>query len=278
MPAELGLKPWTLDYTPDLTGVPDLPQGERPSTGLTYPQSLWDPALVAGLAATEFASKMATWQNFDSVLTPAELNWSSTTPTIREPFIKGELDYLLALMADDRDRYMPEITAQADSAPVYWYQLLDLGAGERPAANALLNFAQRVGEIAALYFKKKYARVRPSTLCPGLLVPFGPPRHPAFPSGHSLTGHLTTYLLLEIPEINAGLSTELSWLADRVAKNRERAGLHYPSDSAAGQKLAQAIVSGLVEGGTIECSTYTAIRKAAKAEATAASTAKPWWP
>jgi hypothetical protein len=34
----------------------------------------------------------------------------------------------------------------------------------------------------------------------------------------------------------------------------------------------------LVEGGTIECSTYTAIRKAAKAEATAASTAKPWWP
>jgi hypothetical protein len=117
-------------------------------------------------------------------------------------FITQELDRLMALMADDRDRYMPEIIAQADNAPIYWMELLNLGSGERPATNALINFAQRAGEISALYFKKKYSRVRPSTLFPGLLLPFGPPRHPAFPSGHSLTGHLTSYLLNKINGVN----------------------------------------------------------------------------
>ena len=203
------------------------------------------------------------WQNLDAVLTPAELGWQGT-----EAFITQELDYLLALMADDRDRYMPEILAQADNAPIYWLQLLNLGGGEKPATNALINFAQRAGEIAALYFKNVYKRVRPSRLCPGLLLPFGPPRHPAFPSGHSLTGHLTSYLLSEIPSVNANVGVELLWLADRVAKNRERAGLHYQSDSVAGQKLAQAIESALTATGPgrINCPTFDAILADARLE------------
>jgi len=182
-------------------------------------------------------------------------------------FIQQEIDRLLALMADDRDRYMPEIIAQADNAPLYWYELLNLGGGEKPATNALINFAQRVGEIAALYFKMKYKRVRPSTVCPGLLLPFGPPRHPAFPSGHSLTGHLTTYLLNEIPNVQTSVGPELAWLADRVATNRERAGLHYQTDSVGGQKIAQKIESLLTTNpGKIVSATFDSILTAAKAE------------
>ncbi len=241
MPAELAPKPWTLDYTPNLNGVPDLPQGQLPGVVPRYPDKLWDPALVAGLAATEFAGKIADWGPSDAVLGVTELDWQTT-----QSFITQELNYLLALMADDRDRYMPEILAQAENAPVYWMQLLNLGGSEKPATNALINFATRAGEIVALHFKLKYKRVRPSTLCPGLLLPFGPPRHPAFPSGHSLTAHLTTYILNEIPSVNATVGPELTWLADRVAKNRERAGLHYPSDSVAGRLLAQAIRTRLM--------------------------------
>jgi len=33
----------------------------------------------------------------------------------------------------------------------------------------------------------------------------------------------------------------LLWLADRMAKNRERAGLHYPSDSLASRWMAGAV-------------------------------------
>ena len=163
-------------------------------------------------------------------------------------FITDELEELRALMADDRDRYMPEILAQADAAPLYWLQLLNLGAAEKPWTQALIAFAQRAGEMVALHFKYKYHRVRPSTLLPGLLVPFGPPRHPAFPSGHSLTGHLTAGLLNKIPKVKERLEKDLDWLAKRVAKNRERAGLHYKSDSEAGAKLAVAFKDLMVAG------------------------------
>ena len=43
--------------------------------------------------------------------------------------------------------------------------------------------------------------MRPSIICPGLTAPFGPPHHPAFPSGHSFLGHFIALLLLEIPQI-----------------------------------------------------------------------------
>ncbi len=101
-----------------------------------------------------------------------------------------------------------------------------------------------------------FRRVRPSTLCPGLVPPFGPPRHPAFPSGHSFLGHFIALLLLEIDGIAARYGTgmkvngsvpgkkpdwadyqaaprrdldgPLFWLAARLARNRERIGVHYP--------------------------------------------------
>jgi hypothetical protein len=46
-------------------------------------------------------------------------------------------------------------------------------------------------------------------------------------------------MLQRIPEIAAKFGTELDWLADRIARNRERAGMHYRSDSVAGKALAE---------------------------------------
>jgi hypothetical protein len=110
-------------------------------------------------------------------------------------------------------------------------------------------------------------------LCPGLLPPFGPPRHPAFPSGHSFLGHFIALLLLEIEGVAerygigllpdgsavgkkpnwasyktatdtpADLDGPLFWLAARLAKNRERVGVHYRSDSLASRRLAGGIWS-----------------------------------
>jgi hypothetical protein len=111
--------------------------------------------------------------------------------------------------------------------------------------------------------------------------PFGPPHHPSFPSGHSFLGHFIGLLLLEIPEIaktfgeivpplppgppvpapapgtppptrgQAALKNVMNtaivfngpllWLGNRLGKNRERAGLHYPSDSSASRWLAGAL-------------------------------------
>jgi len=117
-----------------------------------------------------------------------------------------------------------------------------------------------------MYYKALFRRVRPSTLCPGLVPPFGPPRHPSFPSGHSFLGHFIALLLLEIPEVEAiyaelasgatarakpqlsdvmsktyAFNGPLLWLGDRLGKNRERAGVHYRSDSSASRWIAGAI-------------------------------------
>jgi len=254
-PAELGPKPWTLDYTPNA----DMPIGTLPGKDRVYPDKAWDAALVGIRAAFEYA-KNIDWDAMKAALDAAPLPADSPgapAPFVvgwqnDEPFIQRELNYLLGLMQDDRDRYMGEILAQADGAPFYWFGLLDIQKGQKPKTVALIQCALRIGEMVGLHFKEKYHRIRPSVLCAGLLPPFGPPLHPAFPSGHATQGHLISSLLLEIADgANMPLApyaSELKWLAARVAKNRERAGLHYPSDSLAGAFLADFVTADLKAG------------------------------
>jgi membrane-associated phospholipid phosphatase len=197
--------------------------------------------------------------------------------------IQEEIDQLFIMMEDDRDRYLAEINAQADGLAAYVISFIDADGERRPFTLELIRCGLAIGNIVYMYYKESFRRVRASVICPGLVPPFGPPRHPSFPSGHSFLGHFIGLLLLEIPEIaatfgeitpalpptsppvispapgttpftrekadiNNVMSTAaypfngpLMWLADRLAKNRERAGLHYPSDSAASQWLAGAI-------------------------------------
>jgi hypothetical protein len=94
-----------------------------------------------------------------------------------------------------------------------------------------------------MYFKGLYKRPRPSHLCPALLPPIAVPGHAAFPSGHATQAHLMALCLNDIfstlPQQSRVL--EDTWtLADRIARNREIAGLHYESDSNAGRAIALA--------------------------------------
>jgi hypothetical protein len=165
------------------------------------------------------------------------LDWDLGTAA-GETFIKNELDYLLQLREDERDRYMPEISGQADGAPGYFMSFLGIEQGERPFTTALIAVALRAGEAVAMSFKLKYKRIRPSMLAPGLLVPFGPPAHASFPSGHATQCMLVALALKRIKFVDDHYGDQLVWLARRMAKGRERAGLHYPSDSYCGFKLA----------------------------------------
>jgi hypothetical protein len=79
-------------------------------------------------------------------------------------------------------------------------------------------------------------------------------------------------MLVQIPGIKARYDTtpngsmgELQWLADRIAKNRERLGVHYPSDSQAGAMLAEWLVADLV-GGTVTSGVFDDVLAHAKDE------------
>jgi hypothetical protein len=262
--------------------MPDLPGDiiADPST-VHYDPEAWDAGLRAMRAFTEFATQFGQWKNLDTrwfqsnVALPDvflkdvdpehaagwdDLLWQpgaggAAAAAAADGKIKAEIARLKALMEDDRDRYLAEIVAQQDGAAFYWLALLGIGESRKPWTTALIHFALRAGEMAVMHFKYKYKRPRPSFLCPGLLPPFGPPGHPAFPSGHSTQSHLMTYVLLEVDGIKRRFNKDLRWLANRVATNRERAGLHYRSDSAAGKHLAMGIVCGLMQrvGETFPC-------------------------
>jgi membrane-associated phospholipid phosphatase len=115
-------------------------------------------------------------------------------------------------------------------------------------------------------------RPRPSQLSPALMPPIAVPGHASYPSGHSTQSHLLSGLLAQVmpasvttplpqlpgapaplplpnpppppppppiaPPFIPWTGSLLDRLAERVSRNREVLGLHYPSDSAAGRLLA----------------------------------------
>src|SRR4029453_5158975 len=240
-----------------------------------------DTSLPSILAACEFAGEHTKWR-FDTNAALIAKGWLTEPdplrgPTEFNPFILNEIHAMFDMMEDDRDRYMAEINVQADGLPAYFMSFLNLDGERRPWTIELIRCGLAIGNVVYMNYKEMFRRVRPSTIAPGLSPPSAPPHHPSFPSGHSFLGHFIALLLLEIPQImdrfgeptlvqqGAGLAPQMTrplrkpllsevmntaytftgpllWFAARLAKNRERAGVHYPSDSLASRWLAGGIL------------------------------------
>jgi membrane-associated phospholipid phosphatase len=224
--------------------------------------------------------------------------------------IKTELEQLRVYMHDDRARYLTECDVQADGLPAYMIHFIGADASRHPWTIELVNCVLAIGNVAYMSYKAHYKRARPSKLMPGLTVPFGPPGHPAFPSGHSFVAHLLALMLLEIQGINqrlgvlrskpntnppepvdwelgevlrkpvwadlngtAPIASPLLTIARRLAVNRERIGMHYPSDTMAGRHLAAGLWDAMVNrpqdnplAAAIEVPTLLRVLDKAKAE------------
>jgi hypothetical protein len=330
----LRYRPWALDFTPDDAGFPPFPfreivnpYGYEPF--LEWTTGDWDPALrfwtlpydpqltqwlgsvdpskPSIMAAREFggSGNCKKWQDPErhGWLEENDLAWR---PDPKKPdwdnekqrawgAVRAEITQLQMLMQDDRERYLGEIDVQADGLADYVIAFIGADQTRHPWTIELLNCGLAIGNIAYFYYKQQYKRVRPSFLCPGLIPPFGPPAHPAFPSGHSMLGHLLALLLLEIPALQQryGVFTKqdgrpgeapgqttlagtgethspLLWLSQRLAKGRERLGVHYPSDSTGSRHLASGIWWALLheqdKDKKIDCPTLRTVLRHAIAE------------
>jgi hypothetical protein len=332
-PTILGFRPWAPDFAPNNWGEDPFPRAffwdPDAAVQLRWQNQDWDPALrfwtlpfdpnltewlkdqdssrPSIMAAREFAQVNrdgGRWRLTEDEL--LELGWlhdshlgwkNGYEAQDPEDFLIVEFEQLFTMMEDDRERYLDETHAQADGLPGYVIATLGIDGERKPWTIELINTCLSIGNIAYMYYKEQFRRARPSALCPGLLPPFGPPRHPAFPSGHSFLGHLIALMLMEIPEVAhiygedaAGtrgvrhrvgrqatldevrsttyvFNGPLLWLADRLARNRERIGVHYPSDSAASRWLAGSIWDGLMRGETdLGCPTVDRVLALAQAE------------
>jgi acid phosphatase (class A) len=114
----------------------------------------------------------------------------------------------------------------------------------KQAAAFILKFSNK--EI--LYFvaqhKKRFHRPRPSQLLPELVLVVPNPGHAAYPSGHATQSMLMAEIIAIIEPNIAGSAINYAY---DIAKRREIAGVHYPSDSAAGQYLARKLLAELMK-------------------------------
>jgi membrane-associated phospholipid phosphatase len=103
-----------------------------------------------------------------------------------------------------------------------------------------------VTEIIGLTYKHRFNRPRPNLIEVRLRPALPVPSHAAYPSNHSFQSFSVANIIQRIVPEHPGVAA-LFHRARRVAENREWAGLHYPSDTEAGQALAARVTPYLVE-------------------------------
>ncbi len=163
---------------------------------------------------------------------------------------KAELEYLMTLIPE-RKNHEKEIEAEVIVSHFRWgkftYAQLTTDKRYQHTSKLIVEAYSDLG-VVCFWFKDKFNRVRPSLLAERSGVKLGTvvaiPGHPAYPSGHATGAYTIAYLLQELDPENAEVYRKD---AERMAKNREIGGLHYPSDTEAGRLLARQIVDSLLE-------------------------------
>src|SRR5262245_55754737 len=207
---------------------------------LTFPREDWDLDFRAELYKEEFYATGAWTRQRDDLVPP----WTGST--------RDELTQLLALKKQERSKHIGEIIREQQGSVLigYCYGQLEFSAIDRPRTAELLHAAIYLGGSAVMYSKAYFNRVRPWVLEPDLSPPIPLPGQPAYPGGHATQMYL---MALTLSVLSPNDKDSLLSMAENVALNRERAGLNYPSDTAAGKTLAGRLFAILTSG---DCPTF----------------------
>lgn len=188
----------------------------------------WAPELQ-GLAGKQTLYIMD-WQEKISLPNP---------PTNSSPKTAHELELLLSYKSERTEAKIQQIKDEADFHTTQFDgRLITDYFDEKKFPNTAEFLKESFNDLNIIIMSQKqhFDRVRPSVLEPGLDPVLEVPGHPAYPSGHSTQAHFLAYALGELmPNRKQVLIDE----AYQIARNREVAGLHYPSDTEAGKLLAR---------------------------------------
>jgi hypothetical protein len=170
-----------------------------------------------------------------------------------------ECDALHCLQSDVLEDKTKEIIEQAQSLghaihPVLAKADINHDLFARPEGKALIAWVADSVEPVIFINKRRFMRIRPWRVCGAKVVPMFPrteasedrlyPGHPSYPSGHATMAYVWAYLL---KRCGADRKDQLAGIAAQIGKNREIAGVHFASDTAAGEALAKTIVGQMLD-------------------------------
>ncbi len=151
-----------------------------------------------------------------------------------------EIDKLLELQAHRTPQEEARCKDEADATAFIFADVLGKGfdATDLPRTAALLKDAARQAKIVGGAAKAQWNRRRPFIADARIKPCVDLEQTPSYPSGHATRGMVWALLLAEIyPEHRDALLAR----GREFGEDRSLAGLHYPSDVAAGQKLGEEI-------------------------------------
>lgn len=154
----------------------------------------------------------------------------------------AEAQLLVPMAAMRSPDVMASILAQAqDPMPAFW-ATAGIDPVRVPALEETVRAVLNDGANLTLKVKAEFSRTRPhianSQVKPAIEVPW----HSSYPSGHATQAMLAALVL---GCLNPSAQTALDALAVSVGRNREIAGVHYPSDTEAGFLLGRMIFDEL---------------------------------
>ena len=139
----------------------------------------------------------------------------------------------------ERKKRKDEILEEREKISDKYLKALLIDEDSHPRTFQLIHAMEEVGLIAAMHFKRRFNRARPNQVDPRIDPLILVPGHPAYPSGHSTQNFLIAHALSEVIGDAAHLTARVFEIARGVAVNREWAGVHFSSDTTAGEKLAR---------------------------------------
>jgi membrane-associated phospholipid phosphatase len=222
----------------------------------------WNPELRAWAYARQFIASYALADPITPLFAAINGNAALVVPDpaaanpLDVPKLITQVHMVLDASIDRADR-ASEILDQASGqgALHYWTGMLRIDRTKERNTFLLMLVARKIGEFVAMGLKDHYLMRRPAQVYPLIMPLIDGPDTPSFPSSHSLQAHMITGVLklaLPAPGPPPGpppalytTRQALDNLADRVAYNREVAGVHWRMDSEAGRFVAGLCVAQL---------------------------------
>jgi hypothetical protein len=230
---------WQQNLSRHFTPV-TFPNGPGNPFEITFPPRAWDPAFYQVVLLTEFVRVWSPTAAMDAALGGILAN--AMLPANQD----SERRNLIA-MIEFRAGLLNEVVSQMTTFDAYFQGALGYTTASHPCTNFLVQGCMRAAEFAAMHYKNFFQRPRPSQHWPQLMPPVQVPGHASFPSAHATQTHTIAAVLQNVAAgVVPSVDDITNRLAQRISRGREVQGLHYPSDTIAGQHLAQDVATAFM--------------------------------